>query len=361
MQNIEIVEDSIMITVSIIMPVYKVEKYLRDSIESVLGQTYRDYELILVNDGSPDNCPNICNEYAKKYDFISVIHKANGGLSSARNAGLNVAKGKYVLFVDSDDTIERNLLENVVPQAEDAGADITIFGINTTVIKDGKVQAKKQGHHSRKEIVGRREVKNNFVALMQNGQWNFPVDKLYKRNLIEEHNIRFNSFYDRVCEDTVFLLDLIPFVNCISVVDGCYYNYAIRDTQSVVMSFIPERYEKYYGRFCKTRDVLLRMGIENEEFLYQLYCTFILWAYEMMFHKDCRYTWWERYKYIKNTFFIRKEPGSFCSAARKYIKKDPLYLNASKTSRKVLDSILKNKYRRAWFYHIFALIRKRNG
>ena len=98
--------------VSIIIPVYKVEKYLSKCIESIFKQTYFDLELILVDDGSPDNCPMICDEYAKKDSRIRVIHKKNGGLSDARNAGLEIATGEYIGFVDSDDWIEFNMWPN---------------------------------------------------------------------------------------------------------------------------------------------------------------------------------------------------------------------------------------------------------
>lgn len=349
-----------MMSVSIIMPVYNVEKYLRESIESILAQTYTNYELILVDDGSPDGCPQICDEYAKQYEQIRVCHKQNGGLSSARNAGIKNACGKYILFVDSDDTIEPNLLEDVVSQAEKTNADVTIFGVNTKVIKSGVVQAYRKGKHAPALLEGRSQTEGNFIFLTEDNAWSFSTDKLYKREIIVENNIEYNSYYDKVCEDTIFLLDLFPFVNKICIVEGCYYNYAIRDTQSVVMSFVPNRYEKYYGRFCKTRALLSQMGQESDkqEFLYSLYCTFILWAYEMMFHKDCRYTLRERYKYIKNTFSIRQEGKDFCKNAREYIKNQEVYLQASKTARKVLDNILKGKYRKAWMYHVLAFMRR---
>ena len=96
--------------VSIIVPVYKVEKYLRKCIDSIINQTLKDIEIILVDDGSPDNCGKICDEYAAKDTRIKVIHKENGGLSSARNAGMEVAEGEYIGFVDSDDWIESDLI-----------------------------------------------------------------------------------------------------------------------------------------------------------------------------------------------------------------------------------------------------------
>lgn len=97
--------------ISVIVPVYKVEKYLDRCIESIVNQTYPDLELILVDDGSPDNCPALCDAWAERDERIRVIHKKNGGLSSARNAGMDVMCGKYVCFIDSDDWIELNFLE----------------------------------------------------------------------------------------------------------------------------------------------------------------------------------------------------------------------------------------------------------
>ena len=100
--------------VSIVVPVYKVEKYINRCVESILKQTYKNFELILVDDGSPDMCPHICDEYAAKYDFIRVIHKKNGGLSDARNHGIEVAKGNYITFIDSDDYVSVDYLEILV-------------------------------------------------------------------------------------------------------------------------------------------------------------------------------------------------------------------------------------------------------
>ncbi len=94
--------------ISVIVPVYKVEKYFDECVESIVNQTYRNLEIILIDDGSPDNCPQMCDDWTKRDARIRVIHKENGGLSSARNAGLDVCKGEYIAFVDSDDFIHRD-------------------------------------------------------------------------------------------------------------------------------------------------------------------------------------------------------------------------------------------------------------
>lgn len=112
--------------VSIIVPIYKVEPYLQRCIDSIVNQTYTNLEIILVDDGSPDNCPQICDEYAAKDNRIVVIHKENGGLSDARNAGLDICKGEYISFVDSDDWIVLNYIEVLLSIITKENADITI-------------------------------------------------------------------------------------------------------------------------------------------------------------------------------------------------------------------------------------------
>ncbi|MGL5903256.1 MAG: glycosyltransferase family 2 protein, partial [Cetobacterium sp.] len=114
--------------ISIIVPVYKVEPYLRRCIDSILNQTFTNFELILVDDGSPDRCGEICDEYAKKDCRIKVIHKKNGGLSSARNIGLNIAKGDYIGFVDSDDWIDADMYETLYNLIKESNKSISNIG-----------------------------------------------------------------------------------------------------------------------------------------------------------------------------------------------------------------------------------------
>lgn len=128
--------------ISVIVPVYKVEKYIHQCIQSVLKQTYKDYEIILVDDGSPDNCPAICDEYAQKYNNIRVLHKENGGLSDARNAGTQIAKGEYVTYVDSDDYIGEEYLETLWKLSIKYDADICVVGIET--FYEGKMPKKQK-------------------------------------------------------------------------------------------------------------------------------------------------------------------------------------------------------------------------
>lgn len=135
-----------MIKLSIIVPVYNVAPYLRKCVDSLLSQDFEDYEIILVDDGSPDGCPQICDEYAKGHANIRVIHQTNAGLSAARNAGLKVAKGEYVCFVDSDDYWEKNVLGGLMAQVERDNLDVLRFGYQNVNEKYEVFQPYKRDH-----------------------------------------------------------------------------------------------------------------------------------------------------------------------------------------------------------------------
>ena len=129
--------------ISIIVPVYRTEKYLDRCVESIVNQTYKNLEIILVDDGSPDDCPKMCDEWAKKDKRIKVIHKENGGVSSARNIGIKSAKGKYIGFVDSDDYIEKEMYESLI--------DVLNKNKNLDYIYCDIYDAEKINNHSRED------------------------------------------------------------------------------------------------------------------------------------------------------------------------------------------------------------------
>ena len=125
-----------MCRVSVIVPVYQVEAYLAKCLDSILAQTFTDFELILVDDGTRDDCPRIMTRYAAMDARIRCIHKENGGLSSARNAGLDIARGEYIAFVDSDDTVEPTMLADAVAAAQRTGTQLVIYNYRL-VTEDG--------------------------------------------------------------------------------------------------------------------------------------------------------------------------------------------------------------------------------
>jgi glycosyltransferase involved in cell wall biosynthesis len=172
--------------VSVIVPIYKVEAELRECVDSVLDQTLQDIEVVLVDDGSPDACPQICDEYGAYDNRVRVIHKRNGGLSDARNAGLDVATGEYVMFVDSDDRIEPDSCERLYRTAKKLNADIVLGDWN---VCPGPTSP---DHYSSLEE-GKTYTPKEFIAtVLPKGQW-YPCACFMccRRAFFEENNLRF--------------------------------------------------------------------------------------------------------------------------------------------------------------------------
>lgn len=167
--------------ISVIIPVYRVEEYLNECMESIVHQTYQNLEIILVDDGSPDNCPQMCDEWAKKDYRIKVIHKENGGLSSARNAALEIFKGEYVAFVDSDDWVDIHLYETLYSDIIAHDADISVIG--TWKVYDNRKENITKNFKER-EFTGEQAL-HDFLYLRNNlagGTW----DKLFRRELFTD-------------------------------------------------------------------------------------------------------------------------------------------------------------------------------
>ena len=216
-----------MALVSIIVPIYNVERYLHDCIDSVLHQTYHDFELILVDDGSPDNCGSLCDAYARKDGRIRVVHKRNGGLSDARNAGLDVASGKYIYFLDSDDSIQPHLLETLVPYLEQ-GADLVAFSLqgfydDGTVLPPGIRQT---GDF----VTDTPEKRMQFyhrVLLQGKIGWE-AWSRIFVRDKIERYGLRFADNRKIFAEDLFFSLCYCAHAEHIVSIDACLYNYRLR-------------------------------------------------------------------------------------------------------------------------------------
>ena len=212
--------------ISVIVPVYKVEDYLRECIDSILCQTYTDFELILVDDGSPDNCGIICDDYAAKDSRIIVIHQKNGGLSTARNTGLDIATGKYICFADSDDHIKQDLLETVIPYMEQ-GKDLVVFN-HDRVFPDGKVQ--QFSHHLGTYILSDKNRTDFFIntLLAYNIGWE-AWNRMFRKEIIDTYHLRFADNKQIFAEDLYFNLCYCAHIHEIISIPQSLYLYNVRD------------------------------------------------------------------------------------------------------------------------------------
>ena len=209
--------------ISIIVPVYNVEEYLPKCLYSIVNQTYKNLEIILVDDGSSDNSGIICDEYAKKDRRIKSIHKENKGVSSSRNIGIKNARGEYILFVDSDDEIEKDYVYIMVKEGIDSNCDLVISNIldifNTTYRKRIKKIENLTGIF-----------RNDYFILME--LLRVPVVKLYKTQVINKYNIRFCESM-KVAEDQVFNFQYYSRIKNYKFIDYCGYKYFHRITFSL--------------------------------------------------------------------------------------------------------------------------------
>ena len=206
--------------ISVIVPVYKVEKYLDECVESIINQTYTDLEIILVDDGSPDNCPQMCDAWGKKDKRIKVIHQANGGISAARNAALDIACGEYIYFVDSDDFIEATALEYLHK---------LIVEYNVPMVIGGYRRVSENGEYDR-EVYADADIEvtvldeySTWEKAAYNMEFVMPCTKLYKAELWTDCRFPVRKIH----EDNGVMLEILSKCNRVVYSNKPIYNYRI--------------------------------------------------------------------------------------------------------------------------------------
>ncbi len=246
--------------ISIIIPVYKVEKYLEKCIQSVINQTYENLQIILVDDGSPDNCGKICDEYAKKDHRIEVIHKSNGGLSDARNKGLEIAKGEYIGFVDSDDYIEADMYEVLYNLLKQYNADVSICNFYT--VSQEKIAIKNADNgikeYNRIEILKEILLDNNI----QSYAWN----KLYKKDLFDEIKYPVGKKYEDI-GTTFYLLEKCNKVVVTGKPEYYYINRQDSIVNNVTETTITDYIELIMQRYDYIEENIKELSSYNKDYL----------------------------------------------------------------------------------------------
>lgn len=254
--------------ISVIVPIYNVEKYLDQCIESIVNQTYRNLEIILVDDGSPDNCPEKCEQWAQKDSRIKIIHKENAGLGFARNSGLDIAQGKYVVFIDSDDFVDIRMIEMLYQQIDDA--DVVYCGLNR-FYPDGTTEAVESLYSG--ETFEQPDIVDRILLRMLGNIPEKDDEKvfymsvwhaLYSNDLIQKNQIRFPSEREFMCEDIAFHVEFL----CCATKAKCipdnlyYYRY---NPNSLSTKVDPKRFSRIKDMHRKLVDKL-SARMEKERF-----------------------------------------------------------------------------------------------
>ena len=225
--------------VSIIIPIFNAQNFIELCLDSVLRQTYEHLEVILVDDGSSDASREICDNYEKMDQRIRVYHRENAGVSASRNFGLNHAKGKYVLFVDADDTIETNMIEDCVQLAQANGADLVICSFRYYITASNQMIENCLG----RDFTGSKSefFRDWFDVLMDREIINPPWNKFVKKDLLERNHIRFNEKYS-ICEDMAYSIQVLAASKKTVLTGEMYYNYYVKSSGTLVFKF----HENYF-------------------------------------------------------------------------------------------------------------------
>lgn len=202
--------------ISVIVPVYKTEGLLDRCVESIVGQTYKNLEIILVDDGSPDNCPAMCDAWAEKDSRIRVIHKENGGVSSARNAALDIATGDYIGFVDSDDWIEPEMYSSLIQKISESGKNIALCSYYAVEISGERYECRCVVD---KEVLDKDDY---FRFIVLGGDGGYIWNRLYDADILKEVRFDEDIWYS---EDLLFNFKTAQKSNGAAVLDKAEYNY----------------------------------------------------------------------------------------------------------------------------------------
>lgn len=276
--------------VSVVIPIYNVEKYLERCINSVVNQTYENIEIILVDDGSPDNCPAICDDWAKKDNRIKVIHKPNAGLGMARNTGIDNATGEYIFFFDSDDYVDETIVEKCVKSACETKSEIVIYG-RKELLEDGSVIEKKI--NSDKSFYDAELIKKKLLPAMFTYDMGFGISawgKMFSLETIKRNNLKFKSEREIISEDAYFSLEIFSCVSGVSIInEGLYYYY--KRENSLSRSFKADRQEKNNIFLEKSLAYIKESGLPDsvEKHLTARYHFYTLSAIKQIFLSDMRF------------------------------------------------------------------------
>lgn len=243
---------------SVVVPAYKVEKYLPRCIDSILGQTYQNIELILVNDGSPDGCLDIMEQYAAHDGRVSVVSQANAGLSAARNAGLKIATGEYVSFIDSDDWVEPDMFAVLAMHLEKEKSDYVCFRLEF----DNEERNRRHVYgkpYPQQALEGREEILRDTLKLRS-----IPTSavlKVYERNFLEKNHLAFEKGI--VNEDTLFSIQVACYASKVTFVNRVFYH-AIEREGSISRSSQERLFVDMHTAFVKARSTMEDTGLWEE-------------------------------------------------------------------------------------------------
>lgn len=328
--------------ISVIIPVYNTEIYLERCINSVLSQTYSNFELILVNDGSKDRSGIICDEYAKKDKRIIVLHKKNEGVSAARNSGIDIVKGKYIIFIDSDDYVESDFFEYAYSMVVLNKVDIFISGLIIETYLDGKITNEKKHCITADKMYTTKTLLEDLLIHYPQICICGPWCKLYSVKLIKSNNLYFSHELN-YGEDTYFNLDFLAKTKKIYFSSASFYHYVRDRNESLFSRFHRDTYEVHTLIYNKMRKLMIQQSCNTEAIA----------RFERLYFSMLISGLHEYYRFYKQTTKTERKIMMIKISNNKYIKKYKI-ISMNNVKTKILLLLL--KYRWFWVLDLVFII-----
>lgn len=313
------------VAISVIIPIYNVGKYIETCLASLQKQTFTNYEVWMIDDGSRDESGQLCDNFQQQDARFHTIHKANGGASSARNTGLEVAQGKWICFVDADDTVDETYLQHLWEATNGIGTDTLVvqgFKIHTTASQPTLREFPEHTFES-------EEIYRTFLELNIHRS-GFPFAKLYSKDIIIQHKLKFDENI-HYAEDVMFMLSYLCHVTTIRTVSGAYYNYFIRDNNSLSQRIFP---------------------FESEYTCYQTYLS-LMQQLQHRFHLQEKVM--EKPNSVISEYLVRRSIGSLYQPQTRKPCKERIKILKSVTPEQ-LDFLNRYYKQCSWFHKITVLL-----
>ncbi|MEG1846651.1 MAG: glycosyltransferase family 2 protein, partial [Oscillospiraceae bacterium] len=287
------------VKVSVIMPVYNVEGYVGRAIESIQKQTFSDWEFFVVDDGTPDKSGEICDKYAEKDSRLHVIHKENGGAPSARNVAIDLAKGKYMYFMDSDDWAEPTMLEDMVKIAEENDRQLVVSGYYIDTYYNDTEKFTQEQEYKDKVYSSQEEFRQDAHNLFDQNLLYTPWNKLFSGDYIRNNKLYFpQTFWD----DFPFNLSVLQDVERVAVTSKKYYHFIRQRAESETAKYRSDMYDKREEESQWMIDLYKHWGVSSDaskEFLERRYIERIVGCIENVTNKNCTLSSSEKKEQIK--------------------------------------------------------------
>lgn len=304
--------------VSIVVPVYNAERYIFSCVHALQGQDYSNIEIILVDDGSTDKSPSICDSLAGIDTRIKVVHKKNGGVSSARNSGIDVATGHYLMFADSDDLYEKDMVSRMVFLAERWNTDFVICGFCVAdSFEKAQLPRLKEDTSEYVHALSKREFLKNLGYMVARRPTMFaPWNKLFVLDIVKKYEIRFKPEVN-YGEDFLFNLQYVQYCNGVIETDEPLYNYLMQNPDSLEARYKSDLFENQTMLYMAAKQLMIENQIYEGANVYNLDCYYthrILYCIKMQNHKENIRSIPERRQYVAHFFDKEDAAAAVCGA-----------------------------------------------